>query len=166
MSLNAFILNSNVTPLLSFPPYDLLPDPPANLLPPLLPFCLCLFSACPSASFSWIFHNAKLQPSSPSVKFENVEKGRHLERMEWWSSSKARFLQHPWTELPTFLGSKEDFEVTSILILSFFLVWKVRLVGITVCHCALLYFVCKWSMDNASCIYVLALVMSEWCFMC
>lgn len=77
-------------------------------------------SVSPSASFSWIFHNAKLQPSSPSVKFENVEKGRHLERMEWWSSSKARFLQHPWTELPTFLGSKEDFEVTSILILSFF----------------------------------------------
>lgn len=122
-------LNSNVTPLLSFPPYDLLPDPPANLLPPLLPLCLCLSlcqSLCqpycqpPSSSFSWIFHNAKLQPSSPSVKFENVEKGRHLERMEWWSSSKARFLQHPCTELPTFLGTKEDFEVTSILILSFF----------------------------------------------
>lgn len=119
MSLNAFILNSNVTTLLGFLPYDLPPDPPANRqliyfrqLPPLLPLYLC--QPLP------LFHEAKVQPSSPSVKLANVEKGRHLERMERWSSSKARFLQHPCTELPTFLGSKEDFEVTSILILSFF----------------------------------------------
>ena len=116
MSLNAFILNSNVTTLLGFLPYDLPPDPPANRqliyfrqLPPLLPLYLCLF-----------FMRQRSNPALPQSSLSNVEKGRHLERMERWSSSKARFLQHPCTELPTFLGSKEDFEVTSILILSFF----------------------------------------------
>ena len=133
MSLNAFILNSNVTPSLASLPTTSYPTLQLIYFQPYFRSA----SACPSASFSWTVHNAKLQPSSPSVKFENVEKGRHLERMEWWSSSKARFLQHPWTELPTFLGSKEDYEVTSILILSFFwcerFVWLGSLSAIVLC---------------------------------
>lgn len=69
-----FFFNSNVSPLLSFLPYDLPPDPPANLLPPLLP--------APQP----LFHEAKLELSSPSVKLKTSKKAAILNA---WSDDRA-----------------------------------------------------------------------------